>query len=55
MPGVAEFMDHQVAQQVGPQEQQAIIDADGTGARMTAPTGALPAHVHPGEWVVGQR
>ena len=55
MPGVAEFVDHQVAQQARLEEQQAVIDADGPTRRMAAPTGALAAHVHALEAVAGQR
>jgi len=46
MPGMAEFMNHQVSNGVRLEKQQAVIDADRATRRMTAPAGSLPSNVH---------
>ena len=46
MPGVAQLVDHDVTEVLWIQEHQAVVQADRTGAGMTAPAGLLATHVH---------
>ena len=45
VPAVAKLMNHQVAHELGLQEQQAQVDADGACRAVTAPAGALHPHL----------
>ncbi len=46
VPGMAEFMNHQVSNGFRLEKQQAVIDADRATRRMTAPAGPLPSNMH---------
>lgn len=55
---VAQLMDHHVPQMLRVEEHQAVVETDGTGARVTAPTGPLTTDMHGFEGVArlcGQR
>ena len=54
MARMTQLVDHDVAQMPWIEKHQAIIEADRATARVAAPAGLLPAHMHPRKRIPGE-